>query len=321
MNENLFIFSFIVFLTFIISTTCAFEGQSDYIPIIGILSLPNSECGSKEADVTSCFSSFYTKWLESAGARVAVIPYNLEKVELRVLLESLNGVLFTGGDIDMYKPHPYFTTAKFIYDYVKDVNNKGKYYPLWGTCQGFQLMVNFEIGDSTIYHCNFNSRNISLPLEFTSEAMKGKMFGADSVPESIYKIYQSDNITANIHYCGFYPEDWDKSEKLKSFYRVISTNKDIDGKPFISTIEALNYPMYGAQWHPERPQFEFDPTLRISHSIKSMIGMQYISNFFVSECRKNTNQMAIFIQKEFLIYNHVPQGNTTTGKQSYFFKY
>ena len=29
-------------------------------------------------------------------------------------------------------------------------------------------------------------------------------------------------------------------------------NKDRNGKIFISTIEARNYPFYGVQWHPER---------------------------------------------------------------------
>jgi gamma-glutamyl hydrolase len=31
----------------------------------------------------------------------------------------------------------------------------------------------------------------------------------------------------------------------------------LTGKAFISTMEAKTVPMYGTQWHPERPQFEW----------------------------------------------------------------
>ena len=42
---------------------------------------------------------------------------------------------------------------------------------------------------------------------------------------------------------------------------MLSTNVDRQNKAFVSFIEARNYPIYGTQFHPERPQFEWTPGL------------------------------------------------------------
>jgi hypothetical protein len=82
------------------------------MPIVGILSMPVTECDSISAHqrevlssfsppsgATSCFTSFYAQWLLAAGVRSAVIPYDASAEELSALLSSVNGVLFTGGDL------------------------------------------------------------------------------------------------------------------------------------------------------------------------------------------------------------------------------
>lgn len=77
-------------------------------PIIGVLSTPlldGEDCITFGSRVTaprslsggSCFHSVYVKWLESAGARVAPIPYDLPTPRLLELARQLNGLLFTGA--------------------------------------------------------------------------------------------------------------------------------------------------------------------------------------------------------------------------------
>ena len=39
------------------------------------------------------------KWVEAAGARVAIIPYDAPKQQIDQLLSSVNAVLFTGGEL------------------------------------------------------------------------------------------------------------------------------------------------------------------------------------------------------------------------------
>jgi len=43
-------------------------------------------------------------------------------------LSKLNGVLFPGGDGD------YYDFGNFIYQAIKEYNDNGTYYPMWGTC-------------------------------------------------------------------------------------------------------------------------------------------------------------------------------------------
>ena len=91
---------------------------------------------------------------------------------------------------------------------------------------------------------------------------------------------------------------------LKSFWNLVSSNTDRNGKVFVSTLEGtathcafeniyrpywpscfkgINYPVYALQWHAEKPLFEWDPDEVIPHNADSTVANQYIANFYVSE--------------------------------------
>ncbi len=63
-----------------------------------------------------------------------------------------------------------------------------------------------------------------------------------------------------------------KSKLLNNFYKIVSYNYDRKGKVFVSTIEGIDYPFYGVQWHPERAK-----------------DMDYFAEFFKNEVEKNTH--------------------------------
>ena len=51
-------------------------------------------------------------------------------------MEKVNGVLFTGGDIEQFDKlrheyHEYFNAAKFITEYLIEKNRNGDYFPLF----------------------------------------------------------------------------------------------------------------------------------------------------------------------------------------------
>jgi len=85
----------------------------------------------------------FIKW---GGSRTIAIPYDIDSEDLQSLLRQINGVLFTGGGLDLVdkktrKEHPYFTTAKRIVNYskwMKDVKNQD--WPVMGICQGLQTI-------------------------------------------------------------------------------------------------------------------------------------------------------------------------------------
>lgn len=61
---------------------------------------------------------------------------------LNLKLEQIDGILFPGGDGN------YIETASFLLKRVVEINENGGYMPLWGTCLGFEAILN--ITDSTI---------------------------------------------------------------------------------------------------------------------------------------------------------------------------
>ena len=96
---------------------------------------------------------------------------------------------------------------------------------------------------------------------------------------------------------------------------MLSTNNGRQGKEFISTIEAKDYPIYGTQYHPEKINFEWvvekEP---IPHSFDAVVASQYFANFFVNEARKSSQTLAN--ENDYLIYNY----NTNfTGKSGGYF--
>ena len=45
-------------------------------------------------------------------------------------------------------------------------NERGDYFPLWGTCLGFEQLIYFKGGKSVLAHTN--TSGVSLPLNFTA---------------------------------------------------------------------------------------------------------------------------------------------------------
>ena len=95
----------------------------------------------------------------------------------------------------------------------------------------------------------------------------------------------------NNHQCGIAPSNFAANSVLTSFYNVLSNNVDLDGRPFVSSIESKNWPVYGTQWHPEKNAFEWTPNEDIPHSLEAVRVCTYMAQFFVNEARKSTHSM------------------------------
>lgn len=141
-------------------------------PTIGILSVPISSDGSPCATLrsvggrSSCFASFYPKWIEQTGARAVFIPYDADNASLATILDSVNGVLFTGGELeDLAFDTPYMVTAAAIYAAALAKNDAGVFFPIHGTCQGFQVLALLASGNQSVMQYNaFDSENCELAV-------------------------------------------------------------------------------------------------------------------------------------------------------------
>ena len=105
----------------------------------------------KSIDFSSAGESFldpeYVKWLDLGGATVVPIHYNLPVPILRLLLTELNGFVMPGGaleTLDTHVPeHLYHVirACQTVVNYSKIQTDLGRMFPVWGTCQGFELLA------------------------------------------------------------------------------------------------------------------------------------------------------------------------------------
>eukprot|EP01125_Pyxidicula_operculata_P003455 TRINITY_DN1432_c0_g1_i3.p1 TRINITY_DN1432_c0_g1~~TRINITY_DN1432_c0_g1_i3.p1 ORF type:complete len:316 (-),score=58.72 TRINITY_DN1432_c0_g1_i3:68-1015(-) len=274
------------FLFISLAIYCTF-GQENERPVVGILTQPTSSTGLPKFEEMGYYyiPSSYVKWIESAGGRVVPIPYDADQETLKKIFNSINGLLYPGGDVDL-PGSVYLENSIFLYKLALEANDKGDYFPIWGTCQGFEELLIMTSGNTSVLE-RFDAEDYGLPLQFTPHAANSKLFRYIS-PE-LFHHFEVAPLTENLHEQGITPEGFN-ANGLSNFYTILSTNLDRNGKEFISTMEAQRYPIYSTQWHPERNQFEWDSKEPIDHSLPSLQCVQYLANFFVQETKKNNHQ-------------------------------
>lgn len=138
-------------------------------PVIGVLSQPSAWPKLFDPDDFSYIAASYVKYLEAAGARVVPLKYDLNRTNLTHLVENLNGIFIPGGGTDLFRNSTnkteFMETGEFLLDLAKKINDKGEYFPVWGTCLGFELIMSTIANDSSILSL-FNSTNHSMKLKF-----------------------------------------------------------------------------------------------------------------------------------------------------------
>lgn len=92
----------------------------------------------------------------------------------------------------------------------------------------------------------------------------------------VLRILTTENVTANEHHDGIAPATYDHNAALNSTFRILSTNRDRNGKEFISTIEGISVSMYATQWHPERAQFDWDEHVGFSHTSSAVVANSWV---------------------------------------------
>eukprot|EP01127_Copromyxa_protea_P014451 TRINITY_DN4025_c0_g1_i1.p1 TRINITY_DN4025_c0_g1~~TRINITY_DN4025_c0_g1_i1.p1 ORF type:complete len:326 (-),score=72.71 TRINITY_DN4025_c0_g1_i1:71-1048(-) len=294
---------------------CAFLSLADarinLRPIIGVLAEPPTD-GPGVPPEKSHFPAEYVRWLSAAGARVAVLRYDMDEATLKFLFDSVNGILFTGGEDSLLPSTQYFQTAQKLYSWAVEANSRGDFFPLWGTCQGFQLLSVLAAEDQSILlHNHFDSTNYSIPIVPTEKAKSSRLFNGLR-PETIVTL-TTKNATQNLHHDGVLPTSYTTNAKLAAVFDLLSVNTDRKGVPFGSTMEGKKLPFYATQWHPERNQFDWGLQEDLDKSPDALLAMQDLANFYVSETRKNFHAFPTPAQeRDNLIFKWNP---TYTGNQ------
>lgn len=179
----------------------------------------------------------------------------------------------------------------------KKRNDDKKYYPIWGTCLGFEELIVSFAGESTAPQSSgWDDRDqyhkIYTEELYWSSDFFGKL-GMISLED--HKKVLSQDIPYYHHDEGISEDDFNKSSSLKKNLDILGYSKTShpDKPEFIAILEAKKYPMYFTQFHPEKHQFEkksiYDGLDRSQSTIKLMSA--YIFEF-VERTRKYAQPMS-----------------------------
>ncbi|KRX05872.1 hypothetical protein PPERSA_03809 [Pseudocohnilembus persalinus] len=238
------------------------------------------------------------QFIENAGGQVVAIPYNGTDDQLIELFNGINGLFFTGGgmDLDINTPvqnttqeyNVFLRNAAFLIELAKEANNKGDFFPVWGTCQGFEIM-NIVQAD--------NEHSVLKPIEDDENVPRAGVFNSQSrlfedMSADLLNYAMTNNILFYYHEWAVFPYEYVKFDQLSEFYDIIgySTNGKtvFNGIPYVAAIEGKNYPFYAVQFHPEITLY--DNNKNTNTTPESLEFAAHFGLFFIKQAKKNTHK-------------------------------
>lgn len=188
-----------------------------------------------------------------------------------------------------------------LYNLALEANNNGDFFPIWGTCLGFELLLYLAAGKTShLTSCKSNDRALKLSFltgnnnnhskHFVFRAQIRNAFHfADAsgsrlfrkAPKDVMAALATQNTTSNFHHWCMTRANMTKSG-LDNFFTSLATSLDDDKLEFIAAIEANRYPIWGVQFHPEKNIYEWK-LKSIPHSPSSIAVGQYFAQFFVNQ--------------------------------------
>ena len=302
-----------------------FAHEANDEPIIGVLTQDYLGKYKDYKGSKSFIAATYIKFIQSAGGRVVPIFVNRQPRYYENLLKQLNGVLLPGGDQEL-ETSSFTAASRIIRQLAIQWNKQGKYFPIWGTCQGLEVLSYLQFNRSfltTSVSMEDTPARIEFLFDYATTRRVGRIF--KQLPQSLYKDMSGNKIAIHYHQWCLSMKNFTQFN-FNSSYRALAVATDTNGTECVSILESKEYPIYATQFHPEflftfkkdSPGFQ-----NIVHTRQAVQMAQYFANFFVNEARKNSNKFTNLLnQQSKLIYAYEPEYITSTIEpydQIYFF--
>ncbi len=213
---------------------------------IGIITMPHE---AKIKEGKSHVMKSYVDWLQQFNVEVIVIPYNTSDHEY--YFRNIHGLLFQGGETEYVLQNKiYMTCCKIFFDLAINANNNGEYFPIWGVCFGFEVLL------SLVGNINKFSEYYDHGYKPLIIAKKNSRLFSWFNKSYLYYLENAASTLQN-HEFGISPNEFKEKSSLVKFYNICSSCIDEYGKEYVSSIEAKKYPFYGIIWHPERQKTSY----------------------------------------------------------------
>ena len=136
-----------------------------------------------------------------------------------------------------------FEQAKTLWRFIVDANTNGDYFPVWGTCLGFQTICVMASGNQSILSRFNGVDGVSLPLNLTDHATDSRLFSR--APATVMATLTSTPSTVNLHHWGATPAAFVDNPDLGQEFVPLAINNDTDHSVFVSVIEGRRLPIWG----------------------------------------------------------------------------
>eukprot|EP00099_Drosophila_melanogaster_P027674 NP_730120.1 lethal (3) 72Dr [Drosophila melanogaster] len=271
----------------------------------------------------SYLAASYVKFLEASGAHVVPIWIGRERAYYALMMSQLNGILLPGGAVFIdeadRQANPDVTSdcvrsAELIYQLAmernmraKKLDDRGAYFPVWGTCLGFQLIL-IHAAEAPNVRIACQPMREAMPVTLTDDYQQSQLLG--SLPKSVADEMEKHPFACHQHrYC--ITKESLESYGLAKDWHPLATQKDTSGLEFITIVEHRRFPIFGCQFHPERAAFEqlFNSPDKcyMAHSRMGIDLSQIFGSRFVDFCRRNNNQFeSDKLKTRHLIWNWQP---------------
>ena len=206
---------------------------------IAVLTMP----ASNRLTTYSYITEDNVRWLR--GITIVPIVTGTDLNEAAALMQSCNGLYLAGGpDYES----TYFHLVKHLLTIAAYRNRQGIYFPVWGVCHGFQMLIAI-LGSVWPLDSLDAMKHTDGHLRRFRAAAGSRLLKAATVSQRRLLYAKKGRIFS--HQYGISLQRFLENESLKRLFRVCCTSLDRDGKEYVSLIEGFDLPFYGLQFHPE----------------------------------------------------------------------
>jgi gamma-glutamyl hydrolase len=183
-------------------------------------------------------------WL--TGIEIVPIQPSITGAEAAAYFDYIHGLFLQPGEAGETPSPEQTALVNTFLTMAKAAYKSGSYFPVWGTCQGFEQMIQY-IG------------NIETLDKFDSKDYYKQVHGDISItntPESKLlhwappKFLHQTYVPYFNHTDGISLKRFNTS-KLKDIFRILALAHDRIGNEYVTLIEGFTMPWYGCQFHPE----------------------------------------------------------------------